>query len=310
MTRNRGNAIVKFIMIIAVAAIIFLGLDFWLGAKKDAEEVASGPAPVSETSEAPADSTPPSADSAASKAAAAARAAVASGMTLEEAREIGRSIGEQIGKEIGTEVGTQTAQALLEDQDMGDTELVADVSDSIPEQAPEQPAEKAAAPAPADDVDEEEVVEEAEPEQVAEPEPAPAPAPKPAPAPVAAATPPPPPAAPAPKPAPKPSKFWWTSAFVEGGMGVRFVGPYQGDGAGVAILFTSDVDAGSLPGKLTLKKGGSPVDASWEVSSKNAKMVVAKGITPGSYTLSIGSGIKGTDGKSVKRSASGTVQVK
>lgn len=329
MTRNRGNAIVKFIMIVAVAAVIFLALDFWLGSQKTADEMASGPAPVSETDtaegqameadSAESDSAGTDAESqAASQAASAARAAVTSGMTLEEAREMGRKIGSEIGTEIGTSVGEETARSIVDERVSDEGELVADAGDAMDEPAEEAPAEDAteesmtveeqpAEPESAEPSIQEEVAEETSPEMAPEPASDPEPAPEPEPAEVAEAEPAAPPPAPKPKPKPKPSQYWWTSSFVEGGLGVGFVGPYKD--SGVAVLFTAPVDGGSLADNLKLTKGGQAVSADWKVSDKNARMAYASGLEAGSYRLRIGA-VKSSDGREVKRASSGSVTVK
>lgn len=283
MAKKTGNTLIKLVVLLAVGGAVFFALDSWrkkAGVADNVEAPASGPA---------------------------------RSLSREEAERIGTDIGTRIGTEIGTQIGREVAAEMLAERQ---TQLAAS-----------QPAAAQPVPAP-----------------TPEPMPESAPAPEPAPAPVQAEAPTPSPApaaedtnvadadveqTPAPKPAAKKEEAqgkipglpvaqpaagrdpWWTKSNTGDpeALVLTYAGNFKssdGSQTGIALMFTGRFDKQTDFSPISVS--GNVGSAKWQLGV-NRGLIYLPGVPVGSYTVTVGTGFRDADGKSLKSEVSGPIDV-
>jgi hypothetical protein len=271
MAKKPGNLLIKVAVLIALAAAVFFALDSWR--KQPAGDQA-------------ADTTGPD--------------TAKPGLSREEAERIGTEIGTRIGTEIGTQIGREVAAEMLA----------------------ERQAQLAAASTPP-------AVAGPAPEPVEEPAPSVEP---PAPADTPAATAPAETETPAPKPKRRETRAqgtipgtpiaqpasgrdpWWIKSNTgePDALALTYAGNFKssdGSQRGIALMFSGRFDSQTDFASYISVTGGSDVSGQWRLGA-NLGLVYLPGVPSGSYTVTVKSGFKDADGKTLKSDVSGPVDVR
>jgi hypothetical protein len=93
---------------------------------------------------------------------------------------------------------------------------------------------------------------------------------------------------------------------------LRYAGELKSADAagGIALLFVGSFDSNSdIASYITVTGPSGPVTAAWQVGS-NPALVFMPGLASGKYRVRIKSGLKDTQGKTLKSDLSGSVTVK
>lgn len=274
MAKKSGNLLVKVIVLLAVAGAVFFALDSWRK-KSGGDEAATPETAVTDSSATPA----------------------GPALSREEAERIGTEIGTRIGTEVGTQIGREVAAQMLAERK---AQMAAGKPAKTSKPAVAQPA----------------------PEPVAEPSPAPS----------ETTTAEPTETASAPAPARREERTqgsipgtpaiqssagrdpWWIKSQTADAdaLVLTYAGSFKstdGKQTGIALMFSGRFDKQTDFASGVAVSGGSGVSGQWQLGASSG-LIYLPGIASGSYTVTVKSGFKDADGKTIKADISGPVEVK
>jgi hypothetical protein len=215
-------------------------------------------------------------------------------LSREEAERIGTEIGTRIGTEIGTQIGREVAAQMLAER-----KAQLEAMKKKPASAPPPTAAPAAEPVAAASVE----------TAAAEPEPTPAPsAPKPARR--EARTQGTIPGSPVAQPAAGRDPWWIKSSSSDAdALVLTYAGHFKssdGSQSGIALMFSGRFDNQTDFSAISIS--GGTVPGNWRLGV-NRGLIYLPGVPSGSYTVTVKSGFRDADGKTLKTEVSGPVDV-